>query len=105
MRPGMFTFVSPRVVWLAWTLTRSVSTPSRACYLMAILLIILLLTIGLSVRAVLYNGRWNVADSDSTEESWLVDNCARSFTVVLLSLLGLLALGVMYGNVLGAVNP
>lgn len=71
---------------------------------MAVLLIILLLTIGLSVRAVVYARRWHVADSDSSEDSWLVDTCARSFVVVLLSLLGLLALGVMYGNVLGAAH-
>jgi len=71
---------------------------------MAVLLIILLLTIGLSVRAVVYGRRWNVADSDGGEESWLIDTCARSFVVVLLSLLGLLALGVMYGNVLGTAH-
>jgi hypothetical protein len=69
-----------------------------------VLLIILLLTIGLSVRAVVYARRWHVADSDSSEDSWLVDTFARSFVVVLLSLLGLLALGVMYGNVLGAAH-
>lgn len=72
---------------------------------MAVLLIILLLTIGLSVRAVLYGRAWNVVDSDGTEDSRLIDTCARSFIVVLLSLLGLLALGVMYGNVLGAAHP
>ena len=72
---------------------------------MVVLLIILLLTIGLSVRAVAYRRRWTVADSDATEESWLIDTCTRSFAVVLLSLLGLLALGLMYGNVLGAANP
>ena len=71
---------------------------------MAVLLIILLVTIGLSVRAVVYGRRWHVADSDSSEDSWLVDTCARSFVVVLVSLLGLLALGVMYGNVLGAAH-
>ena len=71
---------------------------------MAVLLIILLVTIGLSVRAVVYGRRWNVADSDSSEDSGLVDTCARSFVVVLVSLLGLLALGVMYGNVLGAAQ-
>ncbi|OLB87155.1 MAG: hypothetical protein E6I81_02245 [Chloroflexi bacterium] len=98
----MFTFAPRRVVWMAWTPTRSVSTPST--YVMAVLFIILLATIGLSVRAGLYGRRWNVADSDSTEESWLMDACARAFILVLLSLLGLLALGVMYGNVLGAVH-
>ena len=98
----MFTFAPRRVVWMAWTPTRSVSTPST--YVMAVLFIILLATIGLSVRAGLYGRRWNVADSDSTEDSWLMDACARAFVLVLLSLLGLLALGVMYGNVLGAVH-
>jgi hypothetical protein len=73
---------------------------------MVVLLIILVLTIGLSVRAGLYRRRVGVADSDqdTTEEPWLVDACARSFVLVLLSLAGLLALGVMYGNVLGAVH-
>src|SRR3989475_6561718 len=98
----MFTFAPRRVVWMAWTPTRSVSTPST--YVMAVLFIILIATIGLSVRAGLYGRRWNIADSDSTEESWLVDTCVRTFVLVLLSLLGLLALGVMYGNVLGAVH-
>ena len=109
----MFTFPFPCVVWMAWTLTRSVSTPSIRARAwptsMAVLLIILLITIGLSVRVGLYGRRWNVADStrgeDTSEDpSWLVDTCARSFVVVLLSLLGLLALGVMYGNVLGAAH-
>ena len=72
--------------------------------LMAVLLIILVLTIGLSVRAVLYSRQLNVAESDSTEDSWLIDTCTRSFVVVLLSLLGLLALGLSYGNVLGAAH-
>ena len=71
---------------------------------MAVLLIILIATIGLSVRAGLYRQRWNIADADSTEDSWLVDTCVRTSVLVLLSLLGLLALGVMYGNVLGAVH-
>jgi hypothetical protein len=69
---------------------------------MAVLLIILVVTIGLSARAVVSGRRRNVAESDSTEDSWLVDTFARSFVVVLLSLLGLLALGVLYGNVLGS---
>ena len=89
---------------MARTLTRSASTPSTLAYSMAVLLIILLLTIGLSVRAGLYGRRWNVAESDTTEDSWVVDACARTFILVLLSLLGLLTLGVMYGNVLGAVH-
>jgi hypothetical protein len=56
------------------------------------------------VRAGLYGRRWNIADSETSDDSWLVDACARSFILVLLSLLGLLALGVMYGNVLGAAH-
>jgi hypothetical protein len=71
---------------------------------MAVFFIIVLATIGLSVRAGLYGRRWNIADADTSEDSWLIDTCARSFVLVLLSLLGLLALGVMYGNVLGAVH-
>ena len=71
---------------------------------MAIFFIILLATIGLSVRAGLCGRRWHIADADTSEDSWLIDTCARSFVLVLLSLLGLLALGVMYGNVLGAVH-
>ena len=79
---------------------------------MAVLFIIVLVTIGLSVRAGLYGRRGNVAESTGSERSitedswlqrdWLLDTCARTFVLVLLSLIGLLALGVMYGNVLGA---
>lgn len=74
---------------------------------MAILWIILLATIGLALRAGLYGRRWNVADSDSRDggggpES-MIDTCARTLILVLLSLMGLLVLGIMYGNVLGAV--
>jgi len=68
---------------------------------MAVLLIILGATIGLSIRAGLYGRRWNIANADTGEDSGLIDTCARTFLLVLLSLLGLLALGVMYGNVLG----
>jgi hypothetical protein len=56
------------------------------------------------LRAGLYGRAWSVVESDHTEDSWLIDTCARAFILVLLSLLGLLALGVMYGNVLGAVH-
>ncbi len=68
---------------------------------MGVLLAILLVTVGLSVRAGLCGRRWNIADA---QDSWLLDACARSFVIVLLSLMGLFALGVMYGNVLGAAN-
>jgi hypothetical protein len=88
---------------MARTLTRSASAPP---HVMAVLLIILLLTIGLAARAGVIRRRWTVADSDGDggEEPWLMDACARSFVLVLLSLLGLLALGIMYGDVLGAVR-
>ena len=72
---------------------------------MAVLLIILLTTIGLGFRAGLYRRPWSVAGSstgNAAEAPWLVDACARTFILVLLSLVGLLALGLMYGNVLGA---
>jgi hypothetical protein len=76
---------------------------------MAALLIILFATIGLAVRTALYRGQWNAADSESSHETGLpetglVDTCARSFVLVFLSLLGLMALGIMYGNVLGSAN-
>jgi hypothetical protein len=71
---------------------------------MAVLFIILAATIALSFRAGLVGRRWHIADSDSSEDSWLLEACARTFVLVLLSLLGLFVLGVMYGNVLGATN-
>lgn len=73
---------------------------------MGVLLIVLLIVVALSVRAGLYGRRWTVADAEGEagEDSWLVDACARTFVLVLLSLLGLLALGMAYGNVLGAVH-
>jgi hypothetical protein len=69
----------------------------------AALLIILIATVSLAVRAATYRGQWSTVDSE-TSEVGLVDTCARTFVLVLLSLLGLLALGMMYGNVLGSAN-
>ena len=75
---------------------------------MGVLLIILFVTIGLAVRAGTYGRTFSPAESDSPREAGLatslVDTCARTFVLVLLSLLGLFALGVMYGNVLGSAN-
>ncbi len=68
---------------------------------MTALLIILLATIGLSVRAGYYGRRWTVADCETSDDTAPADTYARTFILVLLSLLGLLALGVTYGNVLG----
>ena len=73
---------------------------------MGILLIVLVLTFGLSVRAGLYGRRFMTARSttETGDGPRLIDSCAKTFLLVLVSLLGLLALGVMYGNVLGNVN-
>ena len=71
---------------------------------MAVLWIILLVTVGLSMRAGVYGTRWSFVDSEAGASSgslWLLETCARTFILVLISLVGLLALGVMYGNVLG----
>jgi hypothetical protein len=72
---------------------------------MAALLIILLVTIGLGIRAGVWGRRRSAADSESTEDTGLVDTFARTFALVLMSLIGLFALGVTYGNVLGAGAP
>jgi hypothetical protein len=76
---------------------------------MAALLVILFATVGLAVRAATSTRRWSAADSEAAgdaelDKSGLMDTCARTFVLVLLSLLGLLALGVMYGNVLGSAG-
>jgi len=75
---------------------------------MAALLIVLLITLALAARAGLWGRRWSIADSANSEgadDSGLVDTCARTFTLVLMSLIGLFALGITYGNVLGAGGP
>ncbi len=71
---------------------------------MAVLLIILFVTIALAIRASVWKGRLSPA-GDNVDETGLVDTCARTFTLVLMSLIGLFALGLTYGNVLGAGTP
>ena len=72
---------------------------------MAILLVILVLTLGLAWRAQVVQRCWKPADAENGDDSdGLVDACARASVLVLMSLLGLLVLGVMYGNVMGAGN-
>jgi hypothetical protein len=71
---------------------------------MPILLIILALTLGLAWRAGVPQRAWRPANVDQGDESGLIDACARASVLVLMSLLGLFALGVMYGNVLGVAN-
>jgi hypothetical protein len=68
------------------------------------LLIILLVTMGLAVRAGAYARQLNPVESESRHETGFLDTCARTFILVLLSLIGLLVLGMMYGNVLGSAN-
>ena len=71
---------------------------------MAVLLIILFITIALAIRAGVWKGRLSPA-GESVDETGLVDTCARTFALVLMSLIGLFALGITYGNVLGAGAP
>jgi ABC-type Fe3+ transport system permease subunit len=72
---------------------------------MAVLLIILIVTVGLAARAGVWSRRWSQAGSQNIEDTGLLDTCARTFALVLMSLIGLFALGVTYGNVLGAGAP
>lgn len=68
---------------------------------MGILLVIMLATVGLAIRAAAVS-RAGVAGSEYSDDTGIVDTYARTSLLVLLCLLGLLALGLMYGNVLGA---
>ena len=70
---------------------------------MVVLLIILGLTLGLAWRAEVVQRCLRPADGESGDAG-LVDACARASVLVFMSLLGLLVLGVMYGNVMGAGN-
>jgi hypothetical protein len=70
---------------------------------MGILLVILLVTLGLAMRAVAVNRRTSLAGSDATDDPGLVDSFARtSLLLVLFCLVALFALGLMYGNAPGA---
>lgn len=69
---------------------------------MIALLIILVMTAGLALRAGTYSRQPSPAES--AEETWLVETCARGLILVFISLVGLMALGVMYGNVLGSAT-
>lgn len=85
---------------MARTLPRSASEPLLTS--MTILLAILALTLALAWRARVLQRWWNPAEADVRDENGLVDACTRASLLVLMSLIGLFALGVMYGNVLGA---
>jgi hypothetical protein len=71
---------------------------------MPILLIILGTVLALAWRAGVVQRCFNPVEAETHDESGLVDACTRASLLVLGSLLGLLVLGVMYGNVLGAGN-
>jgi hypothetical protein len=72
---------------------------------MQILLIILAVTLGLAWRARVLQRCWNPAGVEGSDEGGLLDAYTRSSVLVLVSLVGLFALGVVYGNVLGAGSP
>lgn len=62
---------------------------------------IMLVTLGLALRAGAMGRRASLAGSDSGDEVGLIDTYVRTSLLVLLCLLGLFALGLAYGNVLG----
>jgi hypothetical protein len=65
---------------------------------MGALLIILLLTTGLALRAGVFGA---LGTARAPIDTGLFDACARTLVLVLLSVVGLFALGVMCGSVLG----
>jgi hypothetical protein len=71
---------------------------------MPILLLILATVLALAWRARVVQRCLNPVEAAMHDESGLVDTCMRSSLLVLMSLLGLLVLGVMYGSVLGVSN-
>lgn len=71
-------------------------------HLMGILLVILLVNLGLAMRAVAVNRQTSLAGSETSDDPGLVDSYARTSLLVLLCLVALFALGLMYGDVLGA---
>ncbi len=86
---------------MAWSLTRSAPTPPKT-KLMGILFIIMLVIVALALRAGVFSRRARLVGSEIGDESGLLDTYARTSLLLLLCLLGLFALGLMYGNVLGA---
>jgi hypothetical protein len=100
----MFTIAQVRVV-LSGKDADPLSVQAPSLGVMAILFIILVVTLGLAARAGVYGRRFTTGHSESMDDSGLLDTCARTFTLVLVALIGLFALGVTYGNVLGAGTP
>ena len=71
---------------------------------MVVLIFVVLIALGLAWKAGLYGSRASVADTETDQDAdcGFFDVCARTLVLVFLCLLGLVALGMMYGNVLGA---
>jgi len=70
---------------------------------MGILLVIMFVTVGLTLRAAAVNRRASVAGSSTRDVTGAVDAYARASLLVLLCLVGLFLLGLVYGNVLGGI--
>jgi hypothetical protein len=68
---------------------------------MGILLIIMLVTLGLALRAAAVSRSASQLGSQTSDPTWVVDAYARMSLLVLLCLVGLFLLGLVYGNVLG----
>ena len=71
---------------------------------MPILLAILTITLGLAWRARVVQRCWNPVETQPRDEDGMLDACTRASVLVLMALIGLFALGVTYGNVLGAAS-
>ena len=71
---------------------------------MPILVIILVVMLGLAWRSGVVQRCRRPAQGEQAEDSGMIEACTRTSVLVLMSLLGLLALGIMYGNVLGAAG-
>jgi len=69
---------------------------------MGTLFIVAIVMLGLALRAASVSRRASVAGSEAEDQVGAIDAFARTSLLVLLSLLGLLALGLAYGNVLRA---
>lgn len=85
---------------MAWLLTRSEAPPPKSS--MWTLFVILIVTLGLGLRAASVSRRVSLAGSEADDVVGVIDAYARTSLLVLLCLLGLLALGLMYGSVLRA---
>jgi hypothetical protein len=68
---------------------------------MGILLLIMLITLGLALRAAVVNRRASLTGSEMSDATGIVDAYARTSLLVLFCLVGLFSLGHVYGNVLG----